>query len=156
MKKYQLLTISQLAEFIASELNYTQIWKSNFPDCDFCVADVVEMKQYSFKELEEMSRDASGWCGIKKVANLFDSTTLYAFADHYGGGCDSIARLYDGIGVLEAEIVLQDVIRSTLEATEAVTDDTFLLVEFPDAHAQDTAQEAEENKTIQTLLQQGV
>lgn len=134
--KYQLMTIAQLAECIASQLDYSKIWESKFPDCDFVTVD-VEMRQYSNEELEDMHRDACGWFGIKKLPNIFDSTTLFAFADHWGGGCDKLGRLYDGIGVLEAEIVLQDVIRGALEDTETVMDETILLVEFLNTEDQD-------------------
>lgn len=126
-----LMTISQLAEFLAGQLVYSQVWESKFPACDFTVADVQEMKQYSQEELETMHFNTEGWCGIKAVNFGFDSTNLYAVTDYYGGGCDQVCRLYDGINVIEAEILLCEAIRNTLRAAEAtVTDDTFLLVEI--------------------------
>lgn len=126
-----LMTISQLAEFIAGEPIYSQVWKSKFPSCDFVITDAQELQQYSQKDLEEMHLNACGWCGIK-VANFgFDSTNLYAVTDYYGGGCDQVCRLYDGIGVIEAEALLCEAFRGTLRAAEAlVTDDSILLVEI--------------------------
>lgn len=126
-----LMTIPQLAEFLAGELVYSQVWVSKFPACDFTVTDAQEMKQYSQKDLETMHLNAEGWCGIKPVNFGFDSTTLYAVTDYYGGGCDQVCRLYDGIHTIEAEIVLCEAIRNTLRAAnETVTDNTILLVEI--------------------------
>lgn len=126
-----LMTISQLAEFIAGQLDYSKIWESKFPACDFTVTDAQEMTQYSQKDLEAMHHNANGWCGIKPVNFGFNSTNLYAVTDYYGGGCDQVCRLYDGIYVIETEVLLCEAIRYTLcAAEEAVTDETILLVEI--------------------------
>lgn len=126
-----LMTISQLAEFIAGQLDYSKIWESKFPACDFTVTDMQEMKQCNQEELEAMHLNAEGWCGIKPVNFGFNSTNLYAVTDYYGGGCDQVCRLYDGIYVIETEVLLCEAIRYTLCAAEAaVTDETILLVEI--------------------------
>lgn len=135
-----LMTVAQLAEYIASKLNYSQIWKSKFPDCDFGIADIVEMKPYSQEELECIHRcGVSGWFGIHSANFGCDSTTLFAVADLYGGGCDQVCRLYDGISVIEAEILLQEAIRNALECCETVQEDTILIVELLDKEATDNA-----------------
>lgn len=129
----QLMTVSQLAEFIASQLDYGKIWKSKFPNCDFTIVDVNENCQYSNEGLLELHRNASGWFGIHSVNFGLDSTTLFAVADIYGGGCDQVCRLYDGIGVNEAEILLREAIRGAIEGYgETATNEMFLLVEFKD------------------------
>lgn len=126
-----LMTISQLAEFIAGQLDYFKIWESKFPACDFTVTDAQEIAQYGQKDLEAMHLNANGWCGIKSVNFGFDSTNLYAVTDYYGGGCDQVCRLYDGIYPIKAEVLLCAAIQYTLRATEgAVTDGTILLVEI--------------------------
>lgn len=133
-----LMTIPQLAEYIASKLNYSRIWKSEFPACDFAIVD-VQQKQYNQEALECIHSGASGWYGIQSANVGFDSTSLFAVADIFGGGCDQVCRLYDGIGVIEAEILLQDAIRNALECCETVTDKTLLIVELLDKEAPDNA-----------------
>lgn len=134
-----LMTIPQLAEFIASKLNYAQIWTSDFPNCDFAIVEVQPHKQYSQEALECIHSGAAGWYGIRAVNFGFDSSTLFAVADIYGGGCDQVCRLYDGIGVIEAEILLQEAIRKALDGCETVLEDTILIVEFRDKEAKKNA-----------------
>ena len=57
-----LMTIAQFAEYIASQLDYSKIWKSQFPKCDFAIADVTEYRQYSLNELVDIGTNLdSAW-----------------------------------------------------------------------------------------------
>lgn len=129
-----LMTIPQLAEYIASQLNYSKIWKSKFPNCDFAIVDVEEFRQFTAEDLIEIHSNASCWCGIRAVNDFgLDSSTLLAVADVYGGGCEQVCHLYDGIGVIEAEVLLQEAIKDTLTAYgELIVNETLLIAEFKD------------------------
>lgn len=138
-----LMTVAQFAEYLASQLNYSKIWESRFPKCDFAVADVTEHRQYSYEELVDIHTNEHGaWFGIRAVDFGLDSTTLFAVADMFGGGCDTVCRLYDGIGVIEAEILLQEAIQNAMKG-DAVpdhpTNKTFLIVEIREEQTQKVA-----------------
>ena len=140
LQNLRIMTIDQLAEHLASQLNYDQIWRSSFPSCDFSMLDIdVEQREYSIEELNEIHANASGWYGIRAADFKMDSTTLFVVADLFGGGCDQVKRLYDGIGRIEAEILLREAIKDVLKScgNDIVLNDTSLIVEFVNEDKED-------------------
>ena len=157
MPKYQVMTLTQLVKHIASQLDYEHIWKSNFPNCDFGIT-TAKVKRYSEKQLEELCAGVSGWYGIRSFHPAMDSTTLFAIADVFGGGCDNVCRLYDGIDQIEAETAILDAITKTMMHNETLRVNMTLFVEFVGDEADKEAESAAEAgpKTIYTVCQEGI
>lgn len=60
-----LMTIPQLAEYIASQLNYSYIWKSKFPDCDFGIADYIACPSMAGCEYDGVDDSCCAPCKVK-------------------------------------------------------------------------------------------
>lgn len=129
--KKMVLTIRQLAEYIADQLDLQFILRKPFPDCDFGLVDTDGITEFDEEELDFLKSGVCGWYGAKKVNTGFDSEYCCIVTDYYGGGCGVFTQLYDSIDTIDAVGDMARAIRHTLSFQEPmVSNDTSLFVEF--------------------------
>lgn len=100
--KKMVLTIRQLAEYIADQLDLQFILRKPFPDCDFGLVDTDGITEFDEEELDFLKSGVCGWYGAKKVNTGFDSEYCCIVTDYYGGGCGVFTQLYDSIDTIDA------------------------------------------------------
>lgn len=125
MERYALLTMSELAETLVSNLDLHDIRRIMFLDCDFAVADYCEDDS-----LEEIRHNSTGWYGVKSIDTGFDSDELCLVADYYGGGCAHFLTLEDDLFEKTATHCIAHLIMDTLSVQESVRYHTKLIVDF--------------------------
>ena len=131
MGELKVLTVRQLAEHLAGQINLEDVIKTQFPDCDFGIVDTDGETKFDQEELEFLHSEVCGWYGIKNVDTGFDSYVLVLIADYYGGSCAELAQLYDGISFDDAVKEITRIIVNSLNVQETgVTEDTLLLADF--------------------------
>lgn len=129
VSKLSVMTVSELAEKLAHSLDHKQIWKNEFPACDFCIIDAERKETYTEDELKEFYENGGSWHGIKAFDPGFGGNSLFVASDYWGGGNCSMVELYDGICVDETFELLSKAIVQTLETNDVADTDTLLLVE---------------------------
>lgn len=125
MERYALLTMSELAETLVSNLDLHDIRRIMFLDCDFAVADYCEDDS-----LEEIRLNSTGWYGMKSIDPGFNSDELCLVADYYGGGCAHFLTLEDGISKHTAAHCIEQLMKDTIGVQESVRYHTKLIVDF--------------------------
>lgn len=122
-RMYIVMTVSQLAEYTVSRLNFKS---NNFISCDYCVLDEEDKE----KSIKELLTNASSWMGIKPINTGFDNHDLDIASDYYGGGALAVTCLTCDMSQKER---INDVIRIITETIsyfdDAVREDTLLFVE---------------------------
>lgn len=128
---YMVMTVSQLAEFTVSQLNFDIFHNltdndCQFINCDFCVLDDDERGS-----IEEIKANAESWMGIKSVDTGFNNHDLDIISDYYGGGALAVACLNCNMTQEEcAEDIEQAIIETIEEFDDTAHDNTLLFVEI--------------------------
>ena len=130
MGELKILTVRQLAEHIASQINLEDVMKTEFPACDFGLIDTDGETVFDQEELEFLHSGVCGWYGIKNVDTGFDSYVLVLIADYYGGSCAELTQIYDGISLKDAENEICRIILNSLKHQEEADETTLMVVEF--------------------------
>lgn len=130
MGELKVLTVRQLAEHIASQINLEDVMKTEFPTCDFGLIDTDGETVFDQEELEFLHSGVCGWYGIKNVDTGFDSYVLVLIADYYGGSCAELTQIYDGISLKDAENEICRIILNSLKHQEEADETTLMVVEF--------------------------
>jgi len=130
MGELKVLTVRQLAEHIASQINLEDVMKTEFPACDFGLIDTDGETVFDQEELEFLHSGVCGWYGIKNVDTGFDSYVLVLIADYYGGSCAELTQIYDGISLKDAENEICRIILNSLKHQEEADETTLMVVEF--------------------------
>ena len=129
MKKYKLMTVSELAKYLASKIDIKNPANKLFAECDFAIAEISEER--SDTDLEGIADDTSGWYGIHSINGGFDSDCLFLMADYYGGGSHQFTSIYDGMTYERIEKAIKNIILGSLRVCEcSVYSSTILIVEF--------------------------
>lgn len=129
VSKLSVMTVSELAEKLAHHLDYKQIWKNEFPACDFCIIDAERKETYTEVELEYFYQNGGSWHGIKTFDPGFGNNSIFVASDYWGGGNCSMVELYDGIDAEETYDLLLEALLQTLSTNDTVYGETLLLVE---------------------------
>ena len=130
MGELKVLTVRQLAEHIASQIDLEDVMKTEFPACDFGLIDTDGETVFDQEELEFLHSGVCGWYGIKNVDTGFDSYVLVLIADYYGGSCAELTQIYDGISLKDAENEICRIILNSLKHQEEADETTLMVVEF--------------------------
>jgi len=130
MGELKVLTVRQLAEHIASQINLEDVMKTEFPAFDFGLIDSDGETVFDQEELEFLHSGVCGWYGIKNVDTGFDSYVLVLIADYYGGSCAELTQIYDGISLKDAENEICRIILNSLKHQEEADETTLMVVEF--------------------------
>lgn len=128
-EKLALLTINDLCQLLADNLNYEYLNIKDFKNCDFAFAD--ESYKEDYVDLETVKYNSTGWYGIKAVDPGFDSEDLMIVAGYYGGQIAPkvIYNQLDNMVTIRTKI--WKLIKDVLECGgEYFTADTMLIVEF--------------------------
>ena len=128
-EKLALLTINDLCQLLADNLDCEHLDIKDFKNCDFAFADECYVR--NDVDLETIKYSSSGWYGIKAVDPGFDSDDIMIVAGYYGGQIvpDVIFNQIDNR--VEAQRKIWDVIKEALDCGgEYFTADTMLIVEF--------------------------
>lgn len=129
-RTYMVMTVSQLADYVVSKLNFDILLNltdngCHFINCDFCVIDDNEDGS-----IEEIRENVTSWMGIKSVDTGFDSTDLNIISDYYGGGALAVACLNCNMTQEEcADDVELAIIETIEEFGDTACDITLLFVE---------------------------
>lgn len=127
---YMVMTVSKLAEFTVSQLNFDAFSTLTddgcyFINCDYCVIDGGEDGT-----IEEIKENVTSWMGIKSVDTGFDNHDLDIISDYYGGGALSVACLTCNMTWRECVDAIIHAISETInEFGETAHDDMLLFVE---------------------------
>lgn len=132
MDDLKVMTVRQLAEHIASQINLDDVLKTDFPTCDYGTIDTDGETAFDREELDFLHTGVCGWFGIKRVDTGFNSIDLVLIADYYGGSCAHLAQLCDGVDLESAKKEILQIILGSMNVLEVVSEDTTLLVEFYD------------------------
>lgn len=131
MDDLKVMTVRQLAEHIAGQINLEDVLKTEFQTCDYGLIDTDGETVFDQEELEFLHSGVCGWYGIKNVNTGFDPFVLVLIADYYGGSCAELAQIYDGISLDDAVKEITRIVVDSLNVQETgVTEDTLLLVDF--------------------------
>ena len=130
MVDLKVLTVRQLAEYLASKIDLECVMKTQFPDCDFGIIDTDGETEFDQEEMEFLHSGVCGWYGIKNVDTGFDSYVLVLIADYYGGSCAELTQIYDGISKEDAENEICRIILNCLKHQEVADESTMLVIEF--------------------------
>lgn len=131
MDDLKVMTVRQLAEHIAGQINLEDVLKTEFPTCDYGLIDTDGETVFDQEELEFLHSGVCGWYGIKNVNTGFDPFVLVLIADYYGGSCAELAQIYDGISLDDAVKEITRIVVDSLNVQETgVTEDTLLIADF--------------------------
>ena len=131
-KPYMVMTVSQLADYVVSDLCYKEFHmltddNHNFINCDFCVIDGYDEDM----SIEELKNVVGSWHGIKAIDTGFDNSNLDIICDYYGGGCLAYSYLNCDMTKKECwrEIVETILVSLTSNGDNIDDDNTLLFVE---------------------------
>lgn len=131
MDDLKVMTVRQVAEHIAGQINLEDVLKTEFPTCDYGLIDTDGETVFDQEELEFLHSGVCDWYGIKNVNTGFDPFVLVLIADYYGGGCAELAQIYDGISLDDAVKEITRIVVDSLNVQETgVTEDTLLIADF--------------------------
>lgn len=128
---YMVMTVSQLADYVISNLCYEKYHMltdaiHNFINCDFCVIDGYDEDM----TIEEIKNKADSWHGIKAIDTGFDNANLDIVCDYYGGGCLAYSYLNCDMSKNECwEDIIQIILESLDENGNDADNGTLLFVE---------------------------
>lgn len=127
-KFYMVMAVSQLADYVISNLcyeNFHMLTDDNhhFINCDFCIIDGYDEDM----SMEELKDNASSWHGIKAIDTGFDNSNLDVICDYYGGGCLSYSYLNYDMTKTECLRDITETILLSLDENGNVADDNTLL-----------------------------
>lgn len=115
--KYLLCTLKELSEYIVKK-------SYNFKVCNFAIPEETD-----FDTLEEVSINANGWYGVKKIKTGFDNPFIDLFSDYYGGGCGAYRCIEptDPEGIQKEDVL--SMLMETLRICEEADPQTMVIAE---------------------------
>lgn len=128
---YAIMSVRELADVLAREIDMYNVIKNPFYGCDFAMIDPDIAD-----EIDDIERYAKyetiGWYGIKSVDPGFDSTDLLVISDRYGGGGAAMATLWNDMDAYDADPAetIMTCILQTLNMCETAHEASMLIVEF--------------------------
>ena len=128
-KIVSLMTVKELADYLAEKINLERIEKTKLPSCDFALLDMFSDEPIT-EPPEYYYHTARSWYGFKQIDAGFDSNNILIVSDYYGGGCFSSIEIFDGGGNWGYDIKLM--LLETLNTREFCKENDLLIVEFID------------------------